>query len=87
MATPLDDEFITPEIIEKDFKENTSLNSLVLAQPYNMIYEYLVGIYLNQYIDYDSPNVSHDLRLISGYLALIYTFDKTKDYFRYFKQG
>jgi hypothetical protein len=64
IATPFDSHLVTPEIIERSFIENMSLDRLFLNEPDNMIYEYLVGLYLNQSIDY-LPNFLETYQLFN----------------------
>jgi hypothetical protein len=52
IATPFDSHLTSATLIERKFQENIPIDNLYLTEPDNMIYEYLVGLYLNQYIDY-----------------------------------
>jgi hypothetical protein len=63
IASPFDKYFTNPKIILKRFLEGAAFSKMYFDEPDNMIYEYLVGIFLNQYISY-LPNFLETYQLL-----------------------
>ncbi len=67
IASPINSSVVDPINgpikINRDFYKDETLSSFYLTSPDNMIYEYLVGLYLNQYIQY-LPNFLETYQLL-----------------------